>query len=65
MKRRPTTGIGQFTLALQREPSPDLGNPKREEVLDALAELMLEALGGGLHDNQNDKEAGDESEDHA
>lgn len=61
MKRKQKAGIGQFTLALQREPSPDPDGQKRQELLEALTELMLEALGGEVHGNQGEKEVGDES----
>ena len=65
MKRSPKPASGQFTLALHREPSPDLDKPRKQELLEILAELMLEAIGVDSADNQSGKEQGDESEDHA
>ena len=65
MKRTPKTATGQFTLALQREPSPHLDQARKEELLKALADLLMEALGGERGQNQGEKEASDESKDHA
>ena len=65
MKRSPKMATGQFTLALQREPSPPLDEARKEELLKALADLLLEALGGEPGQNQHEKEASDESKDHA
>ena len=65
MKRSPKTVSGQFTLALHRDPSPPLDQARKEELLKALAELMLEALGGDSGGNQSEKEPSDESKDHA
>jgi hypothetical protein len=65
MNRSPKTASGQFTLALHRDPSPPLDQARKEELLQALADLMLEALGGESGENQSEKEASDESQDHA
>jgi hypothetical protein len=68
MKRTPKTANGQFTLLLHREPSPQLDRQRKEEVLKALADLMLEALRAESTMNQEDqkpKEERDESKDHA
>ena len=65
MKRSPKPASGQFTLALHREPSPHLDEPRKEDLLKVLAELMLEALGVEAAENQGGKEQCDESEDHA
>ena len=65
MKRSTKPASGQFTLALYREPSPHLDEPRKEELLKVLAELMLEALGVESAENQGGKEQNDESEDHA
>jgi len=65
MKRSPKTASGQFTLALHRDPSPPLDEARKEELLKALADLMLEALGGESGENQGEKEGSDESKDHA
>jgi hypothetical protein len=65
MKRLPKTANGQFTLALHREPRPQLDQQSKEELLKALADLMLEALGAESATNQEQKEGSDESKDHA
>jgi hypothetical protein len=61
MKRSPRTASGQFTLALHRDPSPHLDEARTEELLKALADLMLEALGEESGENQGEKEGSDES----
>jgi hypothetical protein len=65
MKRSPKTASGQFTLALHREVSSPLDEARKEELLQALADLMLEALGAESVADQSEKEPSDESEDHA
>ena len=65
MKRSPKTTSGQFTLALHRDPSPHFDEAREAELLKALADLMLEALGGESEENQGEKEGSDESKDHA
>ncbi len=65
MKPSPTTASGQFALALHREPSPSLDEARKEELLKALADLMLEALGGESGEHQSQAEESDEFEDHA
>ena len=65
MKRSPKTASGQFTLALHREPSPPLDEARKEELLKALADLMLEALGAESGVDQSEKEASAESQDHS
>jgi hypothetical protein len=65
MKPLPKPANGQFTLALHREPTPQLDQQSKEELLKALADLMLEALGAESAMNQNPKEGSDESKDHA
>jgi hypothetical protein len=65
MKRSPKTASGQFTLALQREPSPPVDEARKEELLNALADLMLEALGAEPGEDQSEKEESVESQDHA
>jgi hypothetical protein len=64
MKRSPKPANGQFTLALQREPSPPLDEARKEELRKALADLLLEALGGESGETQGEKEGSDESKDH-
>ena len=65
MKRSLKTASGQFTLALHREPSPHLDQARKEELLKALADLMLEALGAESGEDQSKEEESDEFEDHA
>jgi hypothetical protein len=65
MKRTPKTAGGQFTLALHRDPSPPLDQARKEEMLKALADLLLEALGVESGESQGGKEGSDESKDHA
>jgi hypothetical protein len=65
MKRSPKTASGQFTLALHREPSPPLDAARKEELLKALADLLLEALGAESGGDQSEEEQSDESEAHA
>jgi hypothetical protein len=65
MKRLPKTASGQYTLTLHRNPNPPLDEPRKEELLKALADLMLEALGENSRENPDGKEASDESQDHA
>jgi len=65
MKRSPKRASGQFTLALHRDPPPHLDEARKEELLKALADLLLEALGGESTENQDEKEGSDESKDHA
>ena len=55
----------QFTLALHPEPDPHLDAKRNEELLMALADLLLEAVGMELSQSINEKEVNDESEDHA
>jgi hypothetical protein len=65
MKRSPKTANGQFTLALHRDPSPPLDEARQEELIKALADLMLEALGGESVEDHGEKEGSDEPKDHA
>lgn len=65
MKRSPKKASGQFTLALHQEPSPNFDEAKKEELLKALADLMLEALGGESGENPSETEGNDESKNHA
>jgi hypothetical protein len=64
MKRSPKTASGQFTLTLHREPNPPLDEARKEELLKALADLMLEALGAESAESQSEEEESDESKDH-
>jgi hypothetical protein len=65
MKRSPKAIHGQFTLALHPEPDPHLDAKRKEELLMALADLLLEAVGMELAQSKTEKEGSDESEDHA
>jgi hypothetical protein len=65
MKRSLRPASGQFTLALQREARPPLNEPRTEELLKVLAELLLEALGVESAENQAEQESSDEPQDHA
>lgn len=65
MKRTPKPASGQFILALHREPSPPLDEPRKDELLKVLAELLLEALGVEAAEYQGGKEQSDESKNHA
>jgi hypothetical protein len=64
--RRPTKKVyNQFTLSLHRDPSLQLDEPRKEELLSVLADLMREALGADSVENEGEKEKADESKDHA
>jgi hypothetical protein len=65
MKRSTKTASGQYALALHRDPSPPCDEARKEELLKALADLMLEALGADPGENHGEREASDESKDHA
>lgn len=65
MKRSPKPASGQFTLALHREPGPPLDQPRKAELLQALADLLREALGVESPQNQSEREERDERKDHA
>ena len=65
MTRLPKTASGQFTLALHRDPPPLLDEARKEELLKALADLMLEALGAESGVDQSEEEGSDEPKDHA
>lgn len=65
MKRLSKKASGQFTLALHREPIPNLDVAIKEKLLKALADLLLEALGAETGEHQSEKEDSNESEDYA
>jgi len=65
MKRSTKMASGQYALALFRNPSPPCDEARKEELLKALADLMLEALGAEPGEDQGKTEANDESKDHA
>jgi hypothetical protein len=64
MKRRRKTNPGQFTLSLQREPLPQFDAATKKELLNALADLLREALGEVTKAVENEKEQHHESKDH-
>lgn len=51
-------------MSLYRESAPLIGESSSEELLDALAELLLEALNGETNENQNQEQKNDEPENH-
>jgi len=61
MKRPPKTPTGQFTLLLYREPIVQFDGATKEKVLNALAELLREALGEKTKTTEEQKEKSDES----
>jgi hypothetical protein len=61
MKRSQKLASGQFTLALDLEPSPHLDATRKEEVLKVLSDLLLEAVGMEPAGSQVEKEESDES----
>ena len=63
MKRsKPPTG--QFKLSLYREPPLQFDPSRQEELLNVLAELLLEALGGQANAKEEEKQNVDESQNH-
>jgi hypothetical protein len=64
MKRLSKTPTGQFKLSLYREPPLQFDQPRREELLNVLADLLLEALGGQANAKEDEKEKIDESQNH-
>ena len=64
MKRPTKTPPDQFKLILYREPPPQFDESMRKELLDVLAELLLEALSGKANATEGEKEKIDESENH-
>ena len=64
MKRQSKAPTGQFKLSLYREPPLQLEQARREELLNILADLLLEALGGRANLKDGRKENIDEPQDH-
>ena len=62
MKRLLKTTPGQLKLSLYREPPLQFDESRREELLNVLADLLLEALSGEANANEGKEENGDESE---
>jgi hypothetical protein len=63
MNRRIALAPKQLMLTLQREPIQHLSAEVREELIKALADLLLEALGEESHEQEGVKGSGHESED--
>jgi hypothetical protein len=55
----------QLTLALEREAKPLPAENTQEELVNALADLLLEALREETDQPTNEQRGGDESEDYA
>ena len=55
----------QLVLELTQQSSPRLAAQRSPELVQALAELLLEALGGGTDDEAQATGGRDEPEDHA
>jgi hypothetical protein len=64
MKRPSKTLAGQFTLSLYREPTHEFDGPTKEKLLNALADLLSEALGEKTKPIENQEEKSDESKNH-
>jgi hypothetical protein len=60
-----STGPRQLALTLAVPDIPPPQEDTREALLDALADLLLEALGAESHQSLPTPGGGDESEDHA
>ena len=61
MKQSPRSASGQFTLPLKAEPDLHHKEPHNPELLKALADLLLEALGGEGAEERSGKERNNES----
>jgi hypothetical protein len=64
MKRPPKIPTDQFTLLLYGEPIHQFDGATKEKVLNALADLLCEALGEKTKRTVEQKEKSDESENH-
>lgn len=64
MKRLLKKPPGQFKLSLYQEPPLQFDEARREELLNVLADLLLEALSGKTNATGDEKEKVDESENH-
>ena len=64
MKRTTQFSYRQVPLPLQREDRPPLSELVREQVVGALAELLLEALGRESNPSISELGADDEHQDH-
>ena len=64
MKRLSKAPTGQFKLSLYREPPLQFDELRRDELLNVLADLLLEALGGQANAKEDEKEKIDESQNH-
>jgi len=61
MRRRSKTLPGQFKLTLYREPLLPFDESRKEELLDVLADLLLEALSGKANAHEDEKDQRHES----
>lgn len=61
MKRLPKRTPGQFKLGLYQEPPLQFDEPAKKELLDVLADLLLEALNGKASPNEGTKDSDNES----
>lgn len=61
MRRRSKTLPGQFKLTLYREPPLQFDESRKEELLDVLADLLLEALSGKANAYEDEKDQRHES----
>jgi hypothetical protein len=64
MKRPSKTIPKQLKMCLYRETAQLIGETRREELLDALADLLLEALNGEVNENQTQEQIHNEPENH-
>lgn len=64
MKRPSRTIPKQLKMSLYREPAQLIGETRSEELLDALADLLLEALNGESNENQTQEQLHNEPENH-
>ena len=61
MKRLTKRSPDQFKLGLYREPPLQFDEAKKKELLDVLADLLLEALSGKASASEGKKDNDDES----
>ena len=64
MKRPSKTIPKQLQMSLYRDPAQVIGETRREELLDALADLLLEALNGEINEHQTKEQKNNEPENH-
>ena len=64
MKRPSKTIPKRLQMSLYRGPAQVIDETRREELLDALADLLLEALNGEINENKTKEQKSDEPENH-